>query len=225
MDIKKFVISNSGLKITALVLAVLVWAVISGRERTFLEKSFEIEVENLNVSKMIDVRNRPETIRIKIRGTSEEIDKISASDFKLKIDMKDVSESNRYSVFTEDYLESPKDVKIVSIHPKMIEVTSREFYFKEVPVRIFYTGRLSKGVSIIERTVTPEKVRVFGYKSQIFNLRSVYGAEKIDLSKIFSNTSLKIPLSKGTEILRFDDFENVTVRMKVKNINEMGKKR
>ena len=55
MDIKKLIVHNSGLKITALLLAILVRALISGKERTFLDKSLEIEVENLNVSKMIDV--------------------------------------------------------------------------------------------------------------------------------------------------------------------------
>lgn len=225
MNIKKLFLNNSGLKITALILAILVWAMISGKERTFLEKSLELEVENLNVPKMIDVRNRPETIRIKIRGTSKEIGEITSEDFKLKIDMKDVNESTRFSVFTEDYLDYPKDVKIVSIHPKMIEITAREFYYKDVPVRILYTGRLPKGISILERKIVPEKVRVFGYKSQIINLNTVFGAEKIDLSKITSDSTIKIPLNKGKEILRFDNFENVTVSITVKNLNEKGKKR
>jgi len=225
MDIKKLIVNNSGLKITALLLAILVWALISGKERTFLDKSLEIEVENLNVSKMIDVRNRPETIRLKIKGTSKEMGKITPDDFKLRIDMKDINESTRFSVFTEDYLEYPKDIHIESIHPKMIEVTAREFFYKEVPVRILYTGRLAKGISIIEKKIIPEKVRIFGYRAQLININTVFGATKIDLSKIHSNTSLKIPLNKGKEILRFDDFENVTVNISVENINAKRKKK
>jgi YbbR domain-containing protein len=225
MDIKKLIVNNSGLKITALLLAILVWALISGKERTFLDKSLEIEVENLNVSKMIDVRNRPETIRLKIKGTSKEMGKITPDDFKLRIDMKDINESTRFSVFTEDYLEYPKDIHIESIHPKMIEVTAREFFYKEVPVRILYTGRLAKGISIVERKIVPEKVRIFGYRAQLLNINTVFGAEKIDLSKIHSSTSLKIPLNKGKEILRFDDFENVTVNISVENLNAKRKKK
>jgi len=223
MFLKKIIFNNSGLKIAALSLAVLVWALISGRERTYLEKNMEIEVENLNVSRMMDVRNRPETIRVKIRGTSEEISKYSVDDFKLRIDMKDIIESSRFSIFTEDYLEYPKEVKIESIHPKMIEISAREFYYKDVQVRILYTGRLPKGVILVERKIVPEKVRVFGYKSKIISLNMVYGAEKINLSKIYSNQTLKIPLDKSNEILRFDDNDSVSVTITVRNSNEKSR--
>jgi len=220
MNIKKIFLNNKGLKTTAFLLALFVWVMISGRERTYLERSFEINVENLNVSEMIDVITRPETVRVTIRGTSREIGDITAEDLKFRVDLNKVNESTRFSIFTEDYLKLPEDVEVVSVNPKMIEVTVKEFFHREVPVRILYTGRLPKGISLIERKINPEKVRIFGYKSQIMSVNTVFGADKIDLSKVTGNKTITIPLAKGKGILRFEDSENVSVSLIVKNIYE-----
>lgn len=223
MNIKKIFLNNKGLKTSAFLLALFVWVTISGRERTYLEKSFEINVENLNVSEMIDVHARPETVRVTIRGTSREISDITAEDLKFRVDLNNVNESTRFSIFTEDYLKLPEDIEVVSVNPKMIEITVKEFFYREVPVRILYTGRLPKGISLIERKINPEKVRIFGYKSQIMNINTAFGADKIDLSKVTVNKTIIIPLDKGKGILRFEDSENVSVSLIVKNIYEKRK--
>lgn len=220
MNIKKIFFNNKGLKTSAFLLALFVWVMISGRERTYLERSFEINVENINVSEMIDVLTRPETVRVTIRGTSREIGNITAEDLKFRVDLNNVNESTRFSIFTEDYLKLPEYIEVVSVNPKMIEVTVKEFFYREVPVRILYTGRLPKGISLIERKINPEKVRIFGYKSQIMNINTVFGAEKIDLSRVTDNKTITIPLDKGKGILRFEESENVSVSIIVKNIYE-----
>ena len=54
-NLKKLIVNNLGLKTGALVLAVLVWGIISGRERTFSEKTLKIPVEVFNVSDNAEV--------------------------------------------------------------------------------------------------------------------------------------------------------------------------
>ena len=223
MNFRDIVMNNKGLKLTAFLLAVSVWIFISGRERTYLEKSFVINIENSNVSEMIDVHNRPDTVRIMVRGTAEEIGKISEKDFNISIDLNDVKNSTRLTIFTEDHLTFPEDVEIISINPKIFEVIVREFYYKEVPVRILYTGRLPRGVALIERKINPEKVRIFGYKSEIKNINTVYGTGKINLSEITESSVISISLEKREEILRFEGYDSIEVTLKVKNINEKKK--
>ncbi len=223
MNFRDIVMNNKGLKLTAFLLAVSVWIFISGRERTYLEKSFVINIENSNVSEMIDVQDRPDTVRIMVRGTAEEIGKISEKDFNISIDLNDVKNSTKLTIFTEDHLTFPEDVEIISINPKIFEVIVREFYYKEVPVRILYTGRLPKGVALIERKINPDKVKIFGYKSEIKNINTVYGTGKINLSEITENSVISISLEKREEILRFEEYDSIEVTLKVKNINEKKK--
>ena len=54
-NLKKLVVEQLGLEAGALVLAVLVWAMISGRERTYSEKTLKIPIEMVNVSANVEV--------------------------------------------------------------------------------------------------------------------------------------------------------------------------
>lgn len=224
MNFKHIIFNNFGLKITALVLAIFVWIMISGKERAYSEKTLEIDVEYINVEKNIDVRNvNPEKVRVKIKGTSKEIAKISEKDFQLKIDLRGTIVATKLNRFVKDYLKYSDNITVESVYPQWIEISVEEFFSKEVPIKVRYTGRLARGIRLIERKVVPEKVGIFGYKSQISKINFVTCTEAINLAEINASKTLVIPLKKNEEILRFEGADQVRVSLVVEN--ERDKKR
>lgn len=228
MHAKNFIFNNLGLKVTALLLALIVWAMISGKERSYGDRTWEVNVEYFGVAPNIDIRSvNPDKVRVKVRATSKELAKVSAENFKLRIDLKRITESTRLNVFTEDAIEYPEGMEIVSVHPKMIEITAAELITIEVPVRVRYKGKMKRGLKLVDRKVVPEKVKILGYKSQILPLKSVEGSEMVNLSEIEGSRVVKIPLKKDKEILKFEDFDSVDVHIIIedtrKKKNENGK--
>ncbi len=224
MKLKNLITNNFELKLLALFLAFFVWVTISGKERSSTEKSFEVNVEHYNVTNNISISDiRPEKVRITVKGTTKLLEKITAADFKIRIDLKDVTEGTRY-YFTENYLQIPEEIQNrgdLTIHHRMIEITVKEFMTREVNVRIRYKGRMKKGVALIDRRVVPDKVKIFGYKSQISSVNTVYGIHPIDLSTIEESGPISVPLEKTEEILRFvDDRKTVDVYIDVENKNK-----
>ncbi|MCU0285029.1 MAG: CdaR family protein [Acidobacteria bacterium] len=219
MKIDKIITGNLGLKIMALFLALLIWAMITGKERSYAEKTLECRVEYCNLAKNIDVCNvRPEKVQLKIKGTTKELARISSEDFKIIIDLKDIAESTRGNYFIEDYIQSPKAIQIMSAQPRMIEITTKEFVTKEVDVRIRYKGKLPHGIRLIDRKVFPEKVKISGYKSEIGTINFVEGAEYVNLVDIKESTTLKVLLMKEKEISRMDTDE-VELFLEVEDLN------
>jgi YbbR domain-containing protein len=220
MTIKNFILKNVGLRTVALALAIFVWAMISGKERSYSNKTVDVNVEYYGIQKNIDVRSvRPDRVRIKVRATTQELNKITDEDFKLRIDLKDISEGS-HNYWTENYLQFPEGMEIVSIQQKMIEVTVKEFITREVPTRVRYRGRFKPWIRLVERHWQPEKVKVFGYKSQIENLQEVEAAEWVNLWDIEASTVIKLPLKREKEILKFEDTDTVEVYITVENINK-----
>ena len=212
MMVKKIIFNNFGLKLTALLIALFVWIQITGKERLYVEKTFDIDVEYINVSENIDVRIvRPEQIKVKVRGTANEIRNISSDDFKVRVDLRGIREEMRLNLFTEDYLVTPEGTQVVSVHPKMIEMKVEEFMSKEVPVKIQFKNSLPPGVRIKEVLVRPSKVKIFGYRSQIQTVNRVSGLESIDRSKITDTITITVPLKKQQEIIKFEGAESVEV--------------
>ena len=220
MQIKNFIFKNPGLRFMALVLAVLVWAMIAGKERTYSEKTMDVNVEYYGIQENIDVRSvRPDKVRIKIRATSQQLNKITPDDFKLRINLQDVSEGT-HNYWTENYLQFPEGMEITAIQQKMIEVTVKEFMTREVSTRVRYKGKMKPGIRLVDRRLVPEKVKVFGYKSQLANLQEVEAVEWVNLSEIQKSTVIKIPLKKQAEILKFEDTDVIEVHITVENMNK-----
>ena len=170
MNIKNFIFKNLGLRFGALVLAVLVWAMIAGKERSYSEKTIDVNVEYYGIQENIDVSSvRPDKVRLKVRATSQQLNKITPGVFKIRINLQDVSEGT-HNYWTENYLQFPEGMEIMAIQQKMIEITVKEFMTREVPARVYYKGKMKPGIRLVDRRLVPEKIKVFGYKSQIANL-------------------------------------------------------
>jgi len=220
--LNELLFNNWGLKVGALALAVLAWAIISGRERTFSEKTLKIPVEVFNVSENVEVVNlRPEEVTVSLKGASKFVAAVTAESHPIKIDLKSIKESSKLNYFAEDYLEIPKDVQLVSIHPKMIEVYVEEFATREVPVKIRFHGQLPAHLRLRSAQVTPDRVTIMGYKSQINDIDVVL-TEEVDLGGIARSESRRLPLKQTRNILRFRDHRDVELQLE---IEERGAKK
>jgi YbbR domain-containing protein len=216
-NIKKLFTNNVGMKISALLLAILIWAILSGREKTFSEKSLKIPVEILHVSENVEVVSlRPEEVTISIKGPSEFVAVASAESRPIKIDLKDIKGSNRLNYFAEDYLELPKGVELVSIHPKMIEVYVEEFATKEVPVKINFRGRLRETLKLKEARVNPERVTIISYQSRISDINAVW-TEEVDLGAVSKGLTRRLALKQTRDILKFRDSRDVELQLEIED--------
>jgi YbbR domain-containing protein len=221
MKIKNIILSNAGLKVTALLLAFLVWVMIAGKEHMYSEQTVEVNVEYFNAAETIDVSSvRPDKVRLTLRGTSKELQKVSPEDYKIKFDLKGITESTRLNYFTEDHLQYPKAMKPVAIYPRMIEITVREFMTREVDIRVRYKGDLKPGIILVSRRLEPDKVKIFGYKSQVASIEEVEAAEWVDLGDLLDSRVISIPLKKSKDILKFEDTESVDVHIIIEKRNE-----
>ena len=216
-NIKKLFSNNLGLKASALILAVLVWASISGRERKFSEKTLKVPVEIFNVSENMEVVSlRPEEVTVSLKGASKFVTaplrKSTLSRSICKISRKAAS-----SIISPRITwKFPPNVQFISIHPKMIEVYVEEFATREVPVKIRFRGRLKPPLVLKEARVIPDRVTVMGYKSQINDIKLVM-TEAVDLSEIGQSLSRRVALKQTRDILKFRDRRDVELQLEIED--------
>lgn len=215
--LKKLFLNNWGLKASALLLAVLAWAIISGREKTFSERTLKIPIETINVSSNLEVVNiQPEEARVSLKGSANIIAKIRPESLAIKIDLKNISESSKLNYFAEDYVEIPAGIQIISLHPKMIEVYVEEFDTKELPVRARFRGQLKEPLKMKEFKVIPDRVTIIGYKSQLQNLTVVF-TEEVDLDDIKASQKRTVALKQTRNILKFRDRRDVDLLLEIES--------
>lgn len=221
MSIKKFIFKNLGLRIVALILAILLWIWIAGKERSYSERTMEVNVEYFNVAANIDIRSiNPDKVRLKVRGISKELNKIEPEDVRVRVNMQGIRESTLLSLDTESVLEYPENIEVISLYPKRIEITAAELITREIPIRVRYKGRMKPGIILRGRQWVPEKVKIFGYKSQVMDINIVEAAEWVNLAEIETSQIIRIPLKKEKGILKFVDTDSVEVHITVDNLNK-----
>jgi YbbR domain-containing protein len=194
--IRSLLLRNLGLKLIALGLAIVVWAVLAGKERTYSEKTIQLPVEIANIAPNIEIKSiRPEWVQITVLGNGSRMVRLGAEDFQCRIDLQNISEGTRLSYFSEDLLVMPKGVSLtlVSIHPKMIEITLEELISREIPIRARIKGHLPVGLQLVETRVVPDRITIKGIKSQISRVTFV-NTEEIDLSSLTASTTKRVNL-------------------------------
>jgi len=213
--LRKLFLNNWGLKASALLLAVLVWAIISGREKAYSEQTLKIPIEIIHVSPNLEVvKIQPEEARILLKGSANVIAKTHPEKMAIKIDLKNISESGKLNYFAEDYLEIPAGIQIISLRPKMIEVYVEEFEAKELPVKIRFRGQLQEALKLREYKVIPDRVTIIGYKSQLNGITVVF-TEEVDLDGIGASLTRTVALKQYKNILKFRDRRDVDVLLEI----------
>lgn len=221
--LKKLFLNNLGLKTSALLLAVLIWAIISGQEKTYSEKTLKIPIEIINISPNLEVVSlQPEEARISLQGSANLIAKIRPENIAVKIDLKNISESSKLNYFVEDYLEIPQGIQIISLHPKMIEIFVEEFDTKELPVKIRFRGQLKETLKLKEAKVIPDRVTIIGYKSQLGNITVVL-TEEVNLDEIGASQKRKVALKQTRNILKFRDRRDVDLVLEIESMPKKTK--
>ncbi len=227
MNPKKLLFKNLHLKLLALLVSLLIWAFVVGQARAYSEKNLEVGVTYHGVLAHIDVREiQPTKVLVRVYGISSLIEKLDASSLALNIDLQNVKRAGESAFFSEDYLQVPEGIEVRQIQPRIVRVISDEFSTREVPVRIIYKGRLPGGVRLLERRLSPERVVLFGYLSQIIKIDRVEGESAINLEDIDRNQVITVPLLKQDGIIRFEGAASVDVTFVVdspKNSHEEKK--
>jgi len=209
--LKKLFLNNWGLKVSALLLAIVVWAMISGREKTYAERTLKVPIEITNLSPNLEVVSlQPEDVRLSLQGAANLLSTLRPENLAIKIDLKNISGSSRLNYFAEDYLEVPQGIRIVSIHPKMIAVVVEEFDTKELPVKVRFRGQLRPPLKLSDVRAVPDRVTIIGYKSQLSAITVVL-TEEINLDEIEASQKRTVALKQTRNILKFRDRRDVDV--------------
>jgi YbbR domain-containing protein len=223
MSIKRFFVKDFGLKIFSLFLAIGVWAMITGEARSKIEKFINVDVEFINVLKNVNIFSNPDKVRIKIKGTVNEIKLISEKDFSVKIDLSNVRDGIR-NYYTRDFLKTDKLGLIEYVHPTMIEVNVREIIRKSIQVKVRFIKKINGkkryyrqgriGEIGYNYNIIPDRITVEGYKNEINGL-SYLITEEVELPEQ-KEKIIRVKIKKPSEVLRIIDNNEIEIKIKKK---------
>ena len=176
----KKLINNLGLKILALLFAVILWMGVVNLDDPVISKVYTVAVtlENENAvasaGKYFEVINDSGNVTFSVSGKRSVLDKMSISDFKATADMSQLIQSDGESTVPIEItcLRYSSQVTI-SKRVQMLIVSLEDLMRKQFVIQADVEGTPAEGYTLGEMEVAPNLLKITGPKSEVSKIYNV----------------------------------------------------
>jgi hypothetical protein len=160
---------NLALKVVSVVLAALLWLIVSG-DRT-VERALRIPLEFTNIPAALElVGDPPAVVDVRVRGASGTVGRLSSGDLSAVLDVRTPRPGQRLYHLTGSEVRAPFGVDVVQVTPSTIALFFERSSAKTVPVKPVLEGQPAEGFMVEQVTADPSKVEVVGPASALEDL-------------------------------------------------------
>jgi YbbR domain-containing protein len=155
-----------GLKVLALVLAVMLWIVVAGEET--VERGLRVPLELQQFPAGLELHgDSPTFVDVRVRGASGALSRMSAGDIIAAVDLHAARPGSRLFQLTPEQVRTPIGVQVVQVTPASVALTFENSKTRMVPVNPSWEGTPAPGYAVGRVTAQPKMVEVTGPESSV----------------------------------------------------------
>ena len=199
----KIITNNWGLKLFALVIAIVLWSSVVGQENS--EMSIRIPLELRNVPSTMMVGNEvPTDIDVRIFGNQRRIRLASSRTLAKILDLSGLPEGEHFFLLRPEDFNLPTGVEAIRVSPSTLQINLVRTAVSNVTVRPVLHGAPAEGFVVEDTIFTPAKVQVVGAVRDMDSLDWVWTVP-IDINdrKASFSTTTRLRWPAG-QIVRLD---------------------
>lgn len=167
MAIRPF--QNLALKVVSVVLAALLWLIVSGEQT--VERVLRIPLEYTNIPEQLElVGETPTVVDVRVRGSSGTLGRLSPGELAAVLDVRTPRPGQRLYHLTGSEVRAPFGVDVVQVTPSSIALYFEQSSAKTVPVLPVLEGQPAEGYIVDKVTADPAKVEIVGPASALKEL-------------------------------------------------------
>jgi len=159
-------------RLLALILAVFVWYLVSGREKVEYWVEVPLEVVSLP-SDMVIIGGLPSKIQVRVRATRTVLERLQQEKYSYRLNLSDLSIGSQVVILESKYLKFPPPVEVVSILPPRLELDIDKIMKKNVSVEVVWKTNFknfAEYFDLKEISYNPPKVLISGPSRIIKNI-------------------------------------------------------
>jgi len=169
---RPWLLQHLGLKLLSLVLALVLWMVVSGEET--VERGLRVPLELQQVPPGLELTGDiPTAVDLRVRGPSSSLGRLTAGDVVAVLDLRSAAEGRRLFPLTPEQMRVPFGVEVVQVTPAAVALAFEPSATKQVPVAPSVDGRPAPGYVVGAKTADPARVEVVGPESVVKSVAEV----------------------------------------------------
>ena len=186
----KIIKKDLPIKLTAVLLAILLWFIVLNINNPYKEKSafVELDVKNENVLLEKNIylvnKNYRKTVEVIVRGRQDIVDSINPADFSAVLDFSKVKSVNDKSIDIDGpyYAKNDKQITVVGMNPKTIALELENIAKADYVVNLELKGTPKASYKVISAKTEPEVVTIQDRESIVNTINEVKAL--VDVSNI-----------------------------------------
>ena len=156
----------------ALLLAVLAWYLVSGREK--VDTWIEIPVEIVNLPDDFVIRSgMVNRIQVRVRGASGLIRSLNVQRLAYSADLSSLELGDNVYLLGRDRIPVSNALEVMELSPSRLELVVDKLVDKTVPVQVVWFGSLDPDYTLRKVTVEPGEVTLRGPSRILQNLQHI----------------------------------------------------
>src|SRR5512132_1807092 len=161
-----------GLKALSVVLALLLWMIVSGEET--VERGLRVPLELQQVPAGLELLGEvPATVDVRVRGASGTLSRVGTGDVVAVLDLRGAREGRRLFPLTPEQMRVPFGVEVVQVSPSAVAMAFERSASRQLPVVPAVDGHPAPGYVVGAKTADPPRVEVVGPESVIKSVTEV----------------------------------------------------
>jgi YbbR domain-containing protein len=157
---------HPGLKVVSVVLAALLWLIVSGEQT--VERALRIPLEFTNIPSQLELTGDPPTVvDVRVRGSSGTLSRIAAGELVAVLDVRGARAGQRLFSLSGSEVRAPFGVEVVQVAPSTLSLSFEKSASKMVVIDPQVEGEPAEGFVIGAMTVEPPRVQIVGPASAL----------------------------------------------------------
>jgi YbbR domain-containing protein len=167
---------NTGLKLLALLLAVLLWAIVRGEQ--WAEKVVSARLELRDAPEGLGIVQRPDTnVLLRIQGPKRVLDALVLDEVAVSLAGRQLREGKAMVVLSPaEVVGVPRGLEVVEVTPRSLRLQVEAVVEREVPVQARLEGSPGPGLVVQDVRCEPRVVRIVGPRSEVRGIPLVFTA-------------------------------------------------
>jgi YbbR domain-containing protein len=158
-----------GLKLLSIILASLIWLVVSGEQ--IVERALRIPLEFTNLPAELElVGETPDLVDVRVRGSSGALSRVATGELIAVLDLRGARPGRRLFHLTGADVRAPFGIEVVQIAPSNVSMVFEPSATKVVPVVPELDGEPLDGYVVNSVSAEPSTVEVIGPASAVTRL-------------------------------------------------------
>ena len=214
---------NLGLKFVALLLACVLWFVVSAprreevRERIVMASLSLVGVPSYLVITTPDI---PSSVSVRVRGRKSDLRALASQSLEASADLSAINQAGEVEItLRPQHINVPEEIEIVSISPNKVRFRVEQLRQRAVSIRPFLVGDPTAGYIVGQATAEPSLALVSGPASQILKLTEV-ATERIIMTGRTSTFVQNVAVVSDSPLVRV--ISPLTTQVTVPVLAEVG---